>query len=113
MKNQTMQKEEKLYLKIGNALISKNSNITHGHMMTSPGLKYKNKVFAFFHNNAITFKLGKEFDPQKNGIKRWDYLSPFKNKPPMKAWFELPYSEKDKWEAMAFLALEKIKEQVG
>ncbi len=107
-----MEKEEKLYLKICDTLISKNSNITHGRMMASPGLKYKNKIFAFFHNNAITFKLGKEFDPEKNGIKRWDYLSPFKNKPPMKAWFELPYSEKNKWEAMAFLALEKMKEQV-
>jgi hypothetical protein len=108
-----MEKEEKLYLKIGDALIAKDSNISHGKMMTSPGLKYKNKVFAFFHNNAITFKLGKEFDPEKNEISRWDYLSPFKNKPPMKAWFELPYSEKDKWKAMAFLALQKMKEQVG
>ena len=60
-----MEKEEKLYLKIGDALIAKDSNISHGKMMTSPGLKYKNKVFAFFHNNAITFKLGKEFDPEK------------------------------------------------
>lgn len=107
-----MEKEEKLYLKIGNTLVAKNPTITHGKMMTSPGLKYKNKVFLFFHNNAITFKLGKEFDPEKNGIERWDFLSPFKNKPPMRAWFELPYSEKDKWEAMAFLALEKMKDQM-
>jgi len=107
-----MEKEEKLYLKICDILIAKDSNIIHGKMMTSPGLKYKNKVFLFFYNNAITFKLGKDFNPEKNSIERWDYLSPFKNKPPMRAWFELPYSEKDKWEAMAFLALEKIKEQI-
>lgn len=91
-----MEKEEKLYLKICDTQISKDSNVTHGKMMTSPGLKYKNKVFIFFHNNTITFKLGKEFNPEKNGIKRWEFLSPFKNKPPMKAWFELPFSEKDK-----------------
>ena len=51
-----MEKEVKLYLKIGNELIAKDANISHGKMMTSPGLKYKNKVFAFFHNNAITLK---------------------------------------------------------
>ena len=108
-----MEKEEKLYYKICDALLANDENITHGKMMTAPGLKYKNKVFTFFYKNTMTFKLGKEFNPEKNGIERWDYLSPFKNKPPMKAWFELPYSEKKHWEGLAVLALEKMKDVVG
>ena len=74
--------------------------VAEGKMMSAPALKYKGKVFAFFYKEEMGFKLGKGFDPQANGIKDWNYLSPFKNKPPMKAWFVIPASEQGKWEEL-------------
>ena len=83
--------------------------IAEGKMMSSPALKCKGKVFAFFHNESMTFKLGKDYRPEEEGIGQWNYLSPFKNKPPMKAWFSLPYAEKEHWERLARQAKENMK----
>lgn len=60
----------------------------------------------------MVFKLGAEFDPKSQGIENFSYLNPFKNKPPMKAWFEIPFTESNKWEKLATLALDKIKQEV-
>ena len=89
--------------------LTKEDGIAHGKMMTAPAVKYRGKVFVFFHQEKMTFKLGKDFDPTSQDITEFSYLSPFKNKPPMKAWFEIPFSQKDKWATLAQLALEKMK----
>jgi len=87
---------------------SKKNGVAPGKMMTAPALKTKGKVFAFFHEESMTFKLGKDFDPNAYGLQSWSYLSPFKNKPPMKAWFAVPYTQKEVWEELCTLALEKM-----
>lgn len=87
--------------------LSSQIGVARGKMMSSPGLKCKGKVFAFYHKEQMGFKLGKDFDPEAFGIDTWSYLSPFKQKPPMKAWFLIPFSEKEQWEKLANLALEK------
>ena len=83
--------------------------ITQGPMMSSPGIKYKNKVFAFYYKEKMVFKLGQNFDMEFLNIKNYSFLSPFKNKPPMKAWYEIPFTESDKWEDLAHTALNNIK----
>lgn len=88
--------------------ICKNDGVAIGKMMSAPAVKYKGKVFTFFHNEQMTFKLGKDFEPAEQGLQGCSYLSPFKNKPPMRAWVIVPWSEKDRWESLAQLALEKI-----
>lgn len=40
-----------------------NIDVAAGKMMSAPALKCKGKVFAFFYNDAMGFKLGKEFEP--------------------------------------------------
>lgn len=80
--------------------------IRSGKMMSSPALQYQGKVFAFFHKGAMTFKLGKGFDPSAHGLKDWSYLSPFKNKPPMQAWVVVPANEQDHWPYLTELALD-------
>jgi hypothetical protein len=79
--------------------------ITLGKMMSSPALQYRGKVFAFFHQEAMTFKLGKSFDPDAYGLREWSYLNPFKNKPPMRAWVVVEATEKDQWPALTEQAL--------
>ena len=107
-----MDKEESMYLIIGDKLIKKHDGIVHGKMMSSPGLKYKNKVFAFYYNREMTFRLGKGFDLNKLGINKFSLLSPFKNKPPLAAWFNIPYEFRKHWEELAEIALSKLKEEI-
>ena len=108
-----MEKEESLYQVIGNKLIKKHDGIVHGKMMSSPGLKYKNKVFAFYYNQEMTFRLGKGFDLNTLGINKYSLLSPFKNKPPLAAWFNIPYEYQHQWEELAEIALNKLKDEIG
>lgn len=100
-----MDKEEKLFNKIADNLSKKHRIVARGKMMSAPGISYKKKFFAFYYKKEITLKLGKDFEPKLHGIKKWKYLNPFKNKAPMKNWYQLPYSEHKKWEKLANLAL--------
>ena len=56
--------EEILFRKIAEKLATENDSVSPGKMMSSPGIKCKNKVFAFYYNKQMVFRLGKEFDPR-------------------------------------------------
>jgi len=88
--------------------LCRQDGVAIGKMMSSQAVKSKGKVFVFFHQEKMTFKLGKDFDPEAYGLMDWEYLSPFKNKPPMQAWITIPYSQQEHWETLAALALEKM-----
>jgi hypothetical protein len=102
------EEEEEFFEKIAKKLCKK-KEITIGKMMSTTGLKYKNKVFAFYYNKRMVFRLGKEFDIDKENLKDWKYLSPFKKKAPMKGWFDVGFSDKERWEDLALKALGMIK----
>jgi hypothetical protein len=107
-----MDKEEILFNKIADSL-SKDHHITKGKMMSAPGIKYKNKIFAFYYNREMIFRLGTDFDPKEHNVKNWHLLNPFKNKAPMKNWFHFPYSENVRWEKLAKYALNVLKEELS
>lgn len=98
-----------LFDQIVDDLLAKDDGIVVGKMMSSPGLKYNNKVFAFYHQQTMGFRLGKAFDPDAFGSKTARFLSPFKNKPPMKAWFIVDAEEKELWHSLAYEALKFTK----
>jgi hypothetical protein len=104
--------EEELFYLIAEKMVADNNAVSLGKMMSSPGIKYENKVLAFFHENDMIFKLGKGFDPNSVDLKAFKFLSPFKNKGPMKSWFQIPFSEKEKWEKLTELALENVKKDI-
>lgn len=104
-----MEKEEMRFQAITEKLSSVNDGVTPGKMMSSPAICYQKKVFAFYHKQEMVFKLGKDFDPVNVGIQNFKFLNPFKNKPPMTAWFCIDADEQEKWEMLAELALEKAK----
>jgi hypothetical protein len=106
-----MDKEEKLFREITGVLAGSEADVEEGRMMSSPGIKYRNKVFAFYHNREMIFKLGRDFDPGADGIKNFNILSPFKNKAPLYDWFHIPYTESHKWHDLARVALERMKGQ--
>ena len=81
--------------------------------MSSPGLKYKDKVFTFYYKDLMCFRLGRDFDPKTEEIAEWGYLSPFKAKPPMYDWVEIGENYAAKWSGLAEMALEKMKGEIG
>ena len=89
--------------------LSRDPDVHLGKMMSAPGLKFKDKVFAFFHKNSMGFRLGPNFNPEKMGISNAKPLSPFKKKPPLKGWFIIEHYESDDWELLSELALEFTK----
>ena len=40
----------------------------------------------------------------------WEWLNPFKNKGPMKAWYQVPFGGKKKWRLLAGEALAVVRE---
>lgn len=103
-----MTKAQVIFNKIAAKLSSSERLITVGKMMSSPAIKYNNKVFCFFNNNQMTFRLGNDFNPKSHKIKKWSYLSPFKTKPPMKSWFNIPFSGSSSWLKLSKLALKVL-----
>lgn len=97
--------EEKFYT-IVKLLEETNEDVHLGKMMSSPGLKVGKKVFTFYHKETMGFRLGKDFEPEKLGLKTARYLSPFKTKPPLKAWQIIDFEENEFWEELATLALD-------
>jgi len=87
-------------------------NCELGKMMSSPGLKYKNKVFAFFWKDQMGFKLGKDYDIAAHGVRKWEFLSPFKTKPPLKAWYIVPHQEGKIWSELTDVAFSAIKKEL-
>ncbi len=104
-----MNSPEEHYHAIAHKFTSADGEVYHGKMMHSPGLKYRDKVFAFFHKEAMGFRLGPNFDPEKMGVINAKPLSPFKTKPPLKGWFIIEKHEMDTWGMLTELSLEFTK----
>lgn len=97
---------------IGEGLIEKHENITFGKMMSSPAITYKGKVFAFYHNEEMVFRLGRDFDIHAHDIHEYTHLSPFKTKPPMRDWFCISVDYADKWVHLVQEALTVMRAKV-
>ena len=89
------------------------SNIQPVKMMSAPGIKYKSKVFAFYYNQEMVFRLGKDFDPEALEINDFAYLSPFKNKPLMKGWPQIGNQYEKKWLSLAKQTYQPMKKEIG
>ena len=101
-----MKSLEAHFMALVNKFSSSDPDIILGKMMSSPGLKYRDKVFAFFHKEEMGFRLGPGFDPVKFGLLQARPLSPFKTKPPLKGWFIVGAEEQRFWETLTIMALD-------
>ena len=98
---------------ICDTLLSSDPDVSEGPMMSAPGIRYKNKVFCFYHEDRMCFKLGKDYDLEAHGISEFGFLSPFKNKPPMKGWYFINEDDASHWDDLAAVALEKMMKQLN
>jgi len=104
----TGSEEEQCFRSIAALLASENSAITLGKMMSSPALRYQGKVFAFYHGKKMIFRLGRDFQPEAFNIQHYSLLAPFKTKPPMVDWFEIPSADQHRWEELSRYALQLL-----
>jgi hypothetical protein len=102
--------EEQRFRSIAVLLASENSAITLGKMMSSPALQYQGKVFAFYYGKKMVFRLGRDFQPEVFNIQHYRLLAPFKTKPPMVDWFEIPSIDQHRWEELSRYALQLLLE---
>ena len=94
---------------VANKLAATEEGVTRGKMMSSPGILHAGKVFCFYYDNAMVFKLGKVADTSGPDLKDWTWLNPFKNKGPMKAWYVVPLQDSAQWERLAREALAALR----
>jgi hypothetical protein len=102
---------EQQFQMIAEKLGAEDGEVSVGKMMSSPGIRYREKSFVFYHRGVMVFRLGRAFDPQAFGLHDYRLLSPFKTKPPLLDWFEIPPTHQDRWEELARLALGRMREQ--
>ncbi len=83
--------------------------VTKGKMMSAPAIHFHGKVFAFLSSkNKMVFKLGDAISTEElGGI--MTVFSPFKNKKPMKGWYEVDVAFEHNWEKLTLRALNQIK----
>ena len=89
-------------------LLATKADVNAGTMMSSPGIQYKGKNFAFLYRGGMCFRVGRDFDPESEGIHHYELLNPFKNKPPLKDWFVVGTDYVEQWPLLAEIALQKI-----
>lgn len=89
------------FQKIYSEFPEKYDGVTQGNMMRADALKVNGKVFCFFYEENMCFKLGKNANPERSELADAWLLSPFKNKPPMKGWFVVPFSDAEIWVQLA------------
>lgn len=105
-----MSTAETKFISLVNKFSSADEDVYLGKMMSSPGLKYKDKVFAFFtKDEAMGFRLGENFDIKKASVQKHRPLSPFKKKPPLKGWYIIDKEESNTWEELTEHALSYTK----
>ena len=108
-----MNRSEEKFYQISDLLSHEEPGISIGKMMSSPGIKYKSKVIAFYYNDEMIVRMGKGINLKKLGIENPKYLSPFKTKPPMTGWICISYSDEKRWEEFTRIALEVMKSEIG
>ena len=89
-------------------LLTQEEGVVLGKMMSSPGLKFNDKVFAFYFDQKMCFKLGTSKTLEDLKIS-YDLLNPFKTKPPLKGWYIVDDTFVDHWGLLAQEALERMR----
>lgn len=99
---------QKAYERVFARIIESETDVERGVMMRDPALKSGGKVFTFYYSakDAMCFRLGEDYDMSSAGISDFSYLSPFKNKPPMRGWYVVDSAQAESWDDLAKLALD-------
>jgi hypothetical protein len=92
---------------------SEDSEVSAGNMMRSPAISFRSKVFAFYYQEQMVFKLDAKAPSTRLEFPGSEFLNPFKNKPPMKGWLVIPARHHHQWSQLAQEAYENIKSMLS
>lgn len=101
--------EQLFFQSIAEQLASEYEYVSWGRMMSSPGIRYKDKFFVFYYNHGLVYRFGREFSPESIGITEYTLLAPFKSesrRAPLRDWFCIDTSYQARWEELAKIALQ-------
>lgn len=101
-----MNKEQKLYLSIGNSF----NEAVESQMFGKPCFKVNGKAFVCFFENEMVFKLSGDDHMQALSLTGAHLFDPSGKGRAMKAWVQLPYTHKSKWKNYAESAMEFVKQ---
>jgi hypothetical protein len=107
-KSTAVDPEEMHFRTVADALANHYENVTWGKMMSSPGVRFGDKFFAFYYQKSMVCRFGRDFKPESIGISNYSLLSPFKTKPPLHDWFCITVADQERWVELATLALHKM-----
>lgn len=90
-------------------LTSRYQDVSIGRMMSASAIQYQSKIFCFFKDEKMVFKIGRETDLKKEyQIDSYDLFSPFDSKPPMQDWFIVSKEFQSRWHILAGQSLQKL-----
>ena len=96
--------------RLADDLVANQAGVERGRMMSSDAVTFGGKVFAFYTTKGrfagLGVRLGREVDVFSLKLAEWEYLAPFKTKPPMMDWILIGSGDRDRWPEMAGLGLD-------
>lgn len=99
--------------RLADDLVAGESGVEHGKMMSSDAVTYGGKVFAFYTTRGrfggLGLRIGRDADIAGLKLRGWEYLAPFKSKPPMKDWILVGAQDRERWPELARLGLKAMK----
>jgi hypothetical protein len=102
--------DQALWRKLADDLLAREAGVARGRMMSSDAVTFGGKVFAFYTTRGrfagLGVRLGREVDVFSLKLTEWEYLAPFKSKPPMMDWVLIGRKDGARWPEMARLALD-------
>jgi hypothetical protein len=99
-----MSLQETEYLSIGNKLEAEQSQL-----FGKPCFKINKKAFVCFFQDSMVFKLEGISHTDALDLKDSKLFDPSGKNRPMKAWVQVSFEHKEKWESLAKLALDFVK----
>jgi len=98
--------EEEAFMKIRSELVAALHNVKEGQMMRSPAIIVNDEVFAFFsRKKKMVFKLRDSYIPTEETIRPFN---PFKNKGPLRGWYEVDFDLAGRWKEFSHQALQVV-----
>ena len=96
--------------RLADDLVANQAGVERGRMMSSDAVTFGGKVFAFYTTKGrfagLGVRLGREVGVFSLKLAEWEYLAPFKTKPPMMDWILIGSGDRDRWPEMAGLGLD-------
>lgn len=103
LKTNNMEKQETLYLSIGNKLDGE-----HSQMFGKPCFKVNGKAFVCFFQQEMVFKLTGKDHEDAIALDGAQLFDPSGKGRAMKEWVQVPYAHSRKWERFAKAALQYV-----